>query len=330
MSLNAPHSANSLLNGRYQIESVLGRGGMSTVYRAQDLTLKRPVALKIIHPHLTDNPQFLQRFEQEATAIARLRHPNIITVFDLHHDEENTYMVLELLEGTTLRAELDRLKAAGLRLPLGETLAMFTVLCEAVAYAHKHQMVHRDIKPDNIILTADRDPILLDFGIAKLMSGNSKTLAATTLGTATYMAPEQAKEGDIDHRADIYSLGVMLFELVSGEPPFQAESNMALFLKHLNQSPPSLAKMGVDVPKLLVQIIERALAKEPHERFQQVEEMASAIALATADLDDPTASSVRRHLDKLSRLWQEATRAAETADFVTTLKKLAALRHAAA
>ncbi|MCK6623777.1 MAG: SUMF1/EgtB/PvdO family nonheme iron enzyme [Anaerolineae bacterium] len=274
----------SVLSGRYHLEALLGQGGMSTVYRASDPNLRRTVAVKLIHPHLSHNPEFVRRFEQEAAAVAQLRHPNIIQVYDFNHDNGVYYMVLEYVPGETLQARLIALHNAQQRLPLTETVQIMAALSDAVAYAHRQGMIHRDLKPANVMLNAQGQPILMDFGVAKILGEAHHTATGAVVGTALYMSPEQARGEHPDERSDIYSLGVMLFEMITGEPPFQADSAVSLMLKHVTQPVPDIRQIAQNVPDLLVALTEKALAKDPAERYPTAADM--ALALRTINLSD--------------------------------------------
>ncbi|GAG72823.1 unnamed protein product [marine sediment metagenome] len=217
-----------VIGDRYRIDDLLGQGGMSAVYKAFDPNLKRVVAVKVIHPHLADDPKFLMRFEDEAAAVAQLRHPNIVQVFDFDHDENLYYMVQEFVPGETLQELLRRLSKSGELMPLSEAIQHTIDLCDATGYAHKRGMIHRDIKPANIILNVNGSAILMDFGIVKITGGVEHTATGAVVGTALYMPPELIRGEVPDSRADIYSLGVTLFEMISGRPPFEADSAMSL------------------------------------------------------------------------------------------------------
>jgi hypothetical protein len=265
------------LSGRYQIEELLGQGGMSAVYKATDPNLKRVVAVKLIHPHLSNDPDFVKRFEEEATAVAQLRHPSIIQVYDFNHDEENYYMVLEFVPGETIQEHLKRLNAAGRKLSVTKAIEYIADICDAVDYAHQRGMIHRDIKPANLMLNVMGQAILMDFGIAKIVGGQRHTATGAVVGTAMYMAPEQIKGENPDRRADIYSLGVTLFEMLSGRPPFEADSAMTLMMMHVNDPVPDVRKLNPDVPDDLVAVINKALAKDPNDRYQTAAQMAAAL-----------------------------------------------------
>ncbi len=265
------------LGGRYRIEERLGQGGMSAVYKATDPNLRRVVAVKMIHSHLSSNPEFVRRFEEEAAAVAQLRHPNIIQVFDFNHDEDTYYMVMEFIPGETLQDRLKRLNAQDRRMTAVEAANYIGQVSEAVQYAHERGMVHRDIKPANIMLDVYGKAILMDFGIAKILGGQLHTATGAVVGTAMYMSPEQIVGEKVDERSDIYSLGVTLFEALSGRPPFEADSAMTLMMMHMNDPVPNLRELQPDLPVGLVQVAERALAKKRDLRFQTANEMAAAL-----------------------------------------------------
>ncbi|MCB8929306.1 MAG: SUMF1/EgtB/PvdO family nonheme iron enzyme [Ardenticatenaceae bacterium] len=278
MSDSQPTWTGRTIGGRYVIESLLGRGGMSSVYKATDPNLQRTVAIKIIHPHLSEHPEFIKRFEQEAAAVARLRHPNIMLVHDFNHDGGVYYIVFEYIAGNPLDKRLKDLKDAGLRLPLSEAIQIMVPLCEAVAYAHERKMIHRDLKPSNVIVNLLGQPILLDFGIAKIVGGGHvHTATGATIGTAAYMAPEQVVGDEVDHRADIYSLGVMLYEMACGRPPYEGQSALTVMMKHVNEPLPDIRLFNSNLPDMFSAILEKALAKDPKERFGSAIEMAMAL-----------------------------------------------------
>ena len=265
------------LSGRYQIEELLGQGGMSSVFKATDPNLKRVVAVKLIHPHLSDDPDFVKRFEEEATGVAQLRHPNIIQVFDFNSDDDNYYMVLEFVPGETFQDHLKRLNADDRRLSVTKAAEYIADICDAVDYAHQRGMIHRDIKPANLMLNVMGQAILMDFGISKIVGGQRHTATGAVVGTAMYMAPEQITGEKPDHRADIYSLGVTLFEMLSGRPPFEAESAMTLMMMHVNDPVPNIRELNPDVPDDLIEVINKALAKDPNDRYQSASQMAAAL-----------------------------------------------------
>ncbi len=267
------------IGGRYQIEAVLGQGGMSTVYRAKDLNLQRAVAIKLIHAHLSNDPTFVRRFEQEAAAVAQLRHPNIIQVYDFNHEGDVYYMVLDYVPGRTLKEWLKILNEAKRKIPLAEASRIMAIVCEAVAYAHQHGMIHRDLKPANLMLNPKGQPVLMDFGVAKMMGGEDYTATGTIIGTAKYMSPEQARGEHPDERSDIYSLGIMLYELVAGQPPFDADTTVAVLMKHVYEPVPDIRQIQSNIPDELVEIIGKALAKDRKDRYQNASHMVAALKL---------------------------------------------------
>lgn len=272
------------IGGRYKIESLLGQGGMSAVYKGTDPNLRRTIAIKLIHPHLAADPEFVRRFEEEAAAVAQLRHPNIIQVYDFNHDSDIYFMVLEFVPGQTLQERLKSIHAAGRRLPLDEVVHIMTTVCEAVHYAHERSMIHRDLKPANVMINASGQPILMDFGVAKIIGGQQHTATGAIVGTPTYISPEQVRGDRPDHRADIYSLGVMLFEMISGRVPFDSDTALSIMLKHLNDPVPDIRAINADVPEALAAAAQKALAKQPDDRFQSAHEMAAALRHAAASV----------------------------------------------
>lgn len=265
------------LNKRYVIDDMLGQGGMSAVYKATDPNLKRVVAIKMIHSHLSNNADFVRRFEEEAAAVAQLRHPGIIQVFDFNQDDDVYYMVLEFVPGETFQDHLKRLNDSGRRLSPSKAIEYMASICDAVDYAHQRGMIHRDIKPANLMLNTLGQAILMDFGIAKIVGGQTHTATGAVVGTAMYMSPEQIKGERPDRRTDIYSLGVTLFEMLGGHPPFQADSAMTLMMMHINDPVPNLKSLNPEVPDELVAVINKALAKDPNDRYQTAAQMAAAL-----------------------------------------------------
>lgn len=267
------------LGGRYQVTEILGQGGMSAVYKAFDPNLQRVVAIKTIHSHLANDPKFVVRFQDEATAVAKLRHPNIVQVYDFNHDADFYYMVQEYVPGETLQERLRRMNQAERRMPIAEAVRYTIQLCNALEYAHQRGLIHRDIKPANIMLDVNGDAILMDFGIVKMVGGQSHTATGAVVGTALYMPPELIRGESPGPRSDMYSLGITLFEMVSGRPPFEADSAMALMMMHINDSVPDLHGLRPEVPDDLIAVIEQSLAKNPMERFTSMAEMADALKL---------------------------------------------------
>ncbi len=265
--------------GKYRIVEHLGRGGMAEVYKAYQPGLDRYVAIKLMHTFLVEEEGFLGRFQREAKAVARLRHPNIVQVYDFDVEDGVYYMVMEFIDGITLKAKLQELEAQGQRLPLEEAVRIVKAVGEALAYAHKQGMVHRDVKPANIMLTREGHVILTDFGIAKILGSSTQfTASGMMIGTPAYMAPEQGMGAHGDERSDIYSLGVVLYQLVTGRLPFDADTPLAIVLKHLNDPLPLPRAVNPELSEGIERVILKALAKDPADRYQSVEEM-------LADLD---------------------------------------------
>ncbi len=264
--------------GKYQLQERLGRGGMAEVYKAYQPGLDRFVALKVMHPHLAEAPDFLGRFQREAQAVARLHHPHIVQVFDFDVEGEQHYMVMEYVRGATLKDHLDNLFTRGERMPVDEVLGLFRTLLEAVGYAHRQGMIHRDLKPANVMLDQNGRVVLTDFGIAKIVGGSSFTASGVTVGTPTYMSPEQGSGEPGDLRSDLYSLGVMLYECLTGQVPYQGDTSVAILLKHINAPIPPLRETRPDLPASLERVVTTALAKDPSERYPSASEMWTALA----------------------------------------------------
>ena len=283
----------TIIDGKIRIESVIGEGGMGTVFRGVQLALERPVAVKIIRPVLVAVPGVIERLRREALAIARLRHPNVISIYDFHASPDmGAYLVMELIEGEPLGETVAR--EGRLRTPLAVTIVQ--QICAAVQAAHDVGVVHRDLKPQNILLESPAtSPCVkvLDFGIAKLIedsaTGNSLTGEGALLGTPTYMSPEQASGMPADARSDIYSIGCILYELVTGEPPFPGHNIARLLVNHVSTPPVPPSQRARGVAPWLDPVVLKALAKEPDERYQSPSAMASALADGLREVTSPRA-----------------------------------------
>ena len=311
------------LGERYQIESLLGRGGMSSVYRATDNNLKRAVAVKIIHPHLTKRPEFVQQFEQEATAVAQLRHQNIVRVYDFKRDQGIYYMVLEYIPGETLANKLAALNQAEMRLPVTESVRIAINLCDAVDYAHQRRMIHRDIKPQNIMLNLLGEPILMDFGITKLVGQDINNLGnEAAIGSALYMSPEQVKGSPIDYRTDVYALGIVLYEMLNGYPTFQGSSTKEIMRQQLERKLPDLHLANPNIPQTLIAIVERALEKQPERRYSNAADMTTALQGVVLTLQNPLETLGSRQLEHLARLWLQASEAFDETNYIGCIEKI--------
>lgn len=257
--------------GKYEIIERLGRGGMAEVYKGYHANLDRYVAIKVLHAFLADDPEFKNRFHREAQNVARLKHPNIVQVydFDFDPDSESFYMVMELIDGPTLKDLLFEMLGKGEFLPMAEVLRIVREAAGALAYAHRSGMIHRDVKPANLMIDShDRRVVLTDFGIAKIVTGAHFTASGGMVGTPAYMAPEQGLGEAGDERSDLYSLGIILYQLLTNVLPYDAEAPLAIILKHLNSPIPSVCDKNPAYPKSLDNLVTRLLAKDPEDRYQ--------------------------------------------------------------
>jgi eukaryotic-like serine/threonine-protein kinase len=260
---------------RYRLERRLGYGGMSTVHLALDLRLERQVAVKLLAEHLADDPAFVSRFQREAQAAARLIHPNIVQIFDSGLDERSGqhFIVMEYIEGSSC-AEILR-DEGWVEVP--QAVAIIEQACEGLHYAHRHGVVHRDVKPGNLLRSREGQVKLADFGIAKATEQSSITQVGSVLGTAAYLAPEQARGEDAGPAADLYALGVVSYQLISGRLPYEATSLTELALKQQQEEPPRLDTLVAAVTPELAEAVAIALALDPGERFRNAREMAGAV-----------------------------------------------------
>jgi serine/threonine protein kinase len=264
--------------GRYHILEQIGEGGMAIVYKAYDTRLEANVAVKVIRtenlaPSILENA--LIRFEREAKSLAKLTHPNIVKVLDYGEYEGKPYLVMPYLPGGTLKQKLH-----GIPMPYQEAASILIPIARALAYAHQQGLVHRDVKPSNVLITQSGDPMLTDFGIAKILGEEvalDLTGTSATIGTPEYMAPEQATSKSVDHRADIYALGIVLFEMVTGRRPYQADTPMAVLIKQISEPLPRPKTFAPDLPDAVENILLKALAKTPDDRYQNMNDFAAAL-----------------------------------------------------
>jgi serine/threonine protein kinase len=271
---------------RYEIEELVGTGGMSSVYRAHDELLDRHVALKILHQHYNDDEEYVERFRREARSVAKLAHPNIVTVIDRGEENGRQFIVFEYIAGENLKQLVDR---AG-RLPIRRAVELGLEIARALAFAHDQGLIHRDVKPQNVLLNGDGEAKVTDFGIARSLDvEHGMTQTGTVLGTSNYIAPEQASGRPVDAHTDVYSLGVVMYELLTGEVPFPGENFVAVAMKHINEPPPNLLEKRPDVPLRLAAAVDRALEKDPRDRFSSMHEFASELETVLSELGSPDA-----------------------------------------
>ncbi|HSH05676.1 MAG TPA: bifunctional serine/threonine-protein kinase/formylglycine-generating enzyme family protein [Anaerolineae bacterium] len=263
--------------GKTEIRDYLGQGGMADVYLGYQAHLKRRVAVKVMDRRLAHDPVFRQRFGREAQAMAALTHPHIVQVHDFEARDDMHYIVMQYLSGGTLRDRLAALQAKGQHYPLRKAIELVLAIGSALAYAHKRQMVHRDIKPSNILLNEEGEPILTDFGIAKMLTGTTYTQTGDMVGTPAYMSPEQGAGQSGDERSDIYSLGVLFFYLVTGHQPYEADTPLALIMKHVHQPLPDIKLLNPNLPEGITAVIHKMLVKNPKWRYQKADEVVAAL-----------------------------------------------------
>ncbi|WP_061299091.1 Stk1 family PASTA domain-containing Ser/Thr kinase [Herbidospora cretacea] len=251
-----------VLDGRYRVESRIARGGMASVYLALDVRLDRMVAIKVMHRSLAEDPEFVRRFIGEAKSVASLSHPNIVHVFDQGTDGDHVYLSMEYFPGKTLRAVLDE------RGPLAprEALEIMIPVLAALGSAHQAGLIHRDVKPENVLMTEDGRVKVVDFGLVRAIEGGNQTRSGVMIGTVGYMAPEQVTSGQADVRSDVYAAGIMLFELLTGRQPFGGESPVSVAYRHVHESVPAPSSFSYDIPPTLDALVARATAKEPSGR----------------------------------------------------------------
>ncbi len=258
----------------YKIIEKLGEGGMGVVYKAEDTKLKRVVALKFLPGNVISTEEELRRFEQEAEAISALNHPNIATIHDIDESEGRKFLVLEYLPGGTLKSKIRRLQSEGKEFSIGEVIEYGIQIAEGLAHAHRHQIIHRDIKSDNVMLTAEGKLKLTDFGLAKLRGAAQLTRAGSTLGTAAYMSPEQIRGDEVDGRSDLFSLGVLLYELTTLRMPFRGEHEAALTYSIVNEPPTPMSSLRSNIHPILESVINKCLEKDPDNRYGTADEIA--------------------------------------------------------
>ena len=260
--------------GRYEIKSELGRGGMATVYRAFDPSFDREVALKVLPREMLHDTQFRARFEREIKMVAGLEHPAIVPVYDVGDEDGQPYFVMRLMTGGSLAGLIEKGKV-----PIEETARIVERIAQGLAYAHKKGIVHRDLKPDNILFDDNNDPFISDFGIAKLTQSSNSLTGSGVIGTPAYMSPEQAQGVDIDGRSDVYGLGVIVYQMLSGQQPYKADTPMGVVVKHITEPVPEILQMTPSLPIEVDDIIKSSMAKDRAKRFSTTLELAKALNL---------------------------------------------------
>src|SRR3990170_761094 len=264
----------------YKILEKIGEGGMGVVYQAQDTKLDRPVALKFLPPHLSSSPEEKERFLHEAKAASALSHPNITVIHEINESEGQVYIAMEFVEGKTFK-QLAEVKELSLR----KVLDLAIQACDGLATAHRKEIVHRDIKSENLMLTKEGQVKIMDFGLAKLKGATKLTKAGSTLGTAAYMSPEQASGEEVDQRSDIFSFGVVLYELLAGQLPFKGEHQAAIVYSIMNEEPQPVARYNNKVSPDLERIVSKSLAKDTEERYQHIDYLLADLRRERKSLD---------------------------------------------
>src|SRR5687768_8481124 len=281
--------------GQYQIIKPIGQGGMAIIYLAYQPSVKREVVIKVMASPLQENVNFINRFAQEVEVIAHLQHPQIIPVYDFGEHGDLIYIVMAYMRGGTLA---DRIEGAPKGLRDEETIRLFDLICKGLDYAHAKDVVHRDLKPNNILMDENNHPYIADFGLAKLTEGKIELTNTMMTGTAAYMAPEIAQSGKSTKRADIYSLGIILFEMLTGRLPFQGETPYKMLSAHIHKPVPNIQEFRSDVPQAVQAVIDQALAKSPVHRFATAMELANAFKLAMNTSNKKTSNTL------IGRKWQ--------------------------
>jgi predicted Ser/Thr protein kinase len=277
-----------VLSDRYEVEELVGAGGMSSVFRAHDRLLDRKVALKVLHQQYSEDAEYVERFRREARAVAALSHPNIVTVIDRGEHENRQFIVFEYVDGENLKTLIQRRGPA----PVTTALELAMQIARGLSFAHQQGLVHRDVKPQNVLLNGDGQAKVTDFGIARSLDvQHGMTQTGTVLGTSDYIAPEQAQGQRVDEHTDVYSLGVVLYEMLTNEVPFAGENFVAIAMRHINEEPPSIRDKRPDVSPRLEAAVQRAMAKRPEDRFQTMADFCSELEADLAEAQGETVAA---------------------------------------
>ena len=276
------------ISGRYKILDMVGGGGMANVYLAHDMILDRDVAVKILRLDFANDEEFIRRFQREAQSATSLAHPNIVSIYDVGEEDDSIYyIVMEYVEGQTLKQYIQQAFTYSC---FKDALNIMKQLTSAISHAHQNHIIHRDIKPQNILMDQNGNVKITDFGIAMALSATSITQTNSVLGSVHYLSPEQARGGMANNKSDIYSLGIVMFELLTGRLPFSGESAVSIALKHFQSETPSVRRWNPTIPQSVENIVLKATAKDPFHRYDSVEEMEDDIRTALrseADIDEP-------------------------------------------
>ncbi|MCC7117915.1 MAG: protein kinase [Anaerolineales bacterium] len=272
--------------GRYEIKSELGRGGMATVYHAYDPRFDREVALKVLPREMLHDPQFRTRFDRELKIVATLEHPAIVPVYDVGEEDGQPYFVMRYMNSGSLAKEIEKGKFS-----LEDAAHLIEKIAQGLTYAHKKKIVHRDLKPDNILFDDTGAPFISDFGVAKVTESTSSLTGSGIIGTPAYMSPEQAKGEEVDGRSDVYGLGVILYQMLSGQQPYSADTPMGVVVKHITEPVPEILKMLPDLPPEADAVIKKALAKDKESRYATPNDLAKALNLVALGHEGNTAAA---------------------------------------
>ncbi|WP_371831024.1 Stk1 family PASTA domain-containing Ser/Thr kinase [Rhodococcoides corynebacterioides] len=284
MTVSGPSLLGTYLERRYRVDAPIARGGMSTVYRGLDTRLDRPVAIKVMDPQFAGDPEFVRRFEFEARAVARLNHPGLVAVHDHGRDGDHAFLVMELVEGGTLR-ELLRERGP---MPPHAAVAVLQPVLDALAVAHRAGLVHRDVKPENVLISDDGEVKIADFGLVRAVAAATTTSASVILGTAAYLSPEQVSTGTADARSDVYSAGVLLFEVLTGRTPFDGDTSLSIAYQRVENDVPAPGSVVPGVPRHLDAVVRDATRRAPADRFRDAGTMGDALRSVTATLGLPS------------------------------------------